>query len=305
MAKYYHDRSRGFKNQEFVNDWKASMNKIYGITGKGFNISHNPDYLRKDYFDWVVKKKHPDWTYSATEDLDADKHNDVVIRDKDGNVRYFNGYELSSNKFSLQKQDYMTDPTTEDYNYKAFLTKYHVKHPPKEKKTYADVTKTFVKWLQRTIKAKLGNSKQLTMLFKNSNLACRVESLVNRFIVLPTMLLLKYYKEDEVNSIIFAKPDSKEEYVLLAIYRDKELKAEWKKPANRTILAQTIAYAVLVLGELIDKNVGDFIELMFYKKGDFTVGTACYKAMLRTLAMTEEQIKSIDVNTIINSLNTN
>ena len=60
MDKYYRDRSRGFKNQDFVNDWKASMKNIYGITGKGFNISHNPDYLRKDYFDWVVKKKHPE-----------------------------------------------------------------------------------------------------------------------------------------------------------------------------------------------------------------------------------------------------
>ena len=118
----------------------------------------------------------------------------------------------------------MTDPTTEDYDYKAFLTKYHVKHPPKEKKSYADVTKTFVKWLQRKIKAKLGNSKQLTMLFKNSNLAGRVESLVNRFIVLPAMLLLNGYQAQEVNGIIFAKPDTKEEYVLLAIYRDKELK---------------------------------------------------------------------------------
>jgi hypothetical protein len=304
MAKYYRDRSRGFKNQELVNDWKASMNNIHGITGTGFNISHNPDYLRKDYFDWVVKKKHPDWTYTANEDLDADEHNDVVIRDKDGNVRYFNGYGLSSNKFSLQKQDYMTDPTTEDYDYKAFLTKYHKTYPPKEKKTYADVTKAFVKWLQRKIKAKLGNSKQLTMLFKNSNLAGRVESLVNRFIVLPAMLLLNEYQAQEVHDIIFAKPDSKEEYVLLAIYRDKELKDEWKKPANRTILAQTVAYAVLVLGELIEKNIGDFIELMFYKKGDFTIGTACYNAMLKTLSMTDEQIKAIDVKTIINSLST-
>ena len=142
------------------------------------------------------------------------------------------------------------------------------------------------------------------MLFKNSNLAGRVESLVNRFIVLPAMLILKGYQAKEVNSIIFAKPDSKEEYVLLAIYRDKDLKKEWNKATNRTLLAQTVAYAVLELGQMIEKNVGDFIELMFYKKGDFTVGTACYKAMLQTLSMTEEQIRAIDVATIINSLNT-
>ena len=59
FGKYYKDRSRGFKNKQFVDDWKNSMNRIYGITGKGFNISHNPDYLRNDYFDWVVNKKPP------------------------------------------------------------------------------------------------------------------------------------------------------------------------------------------------------------------------------------------------------
>ena len=89
------------------------------------------------------------------------------------------------------------------------------------------------------------------MLFKNSNLAGRVESLVNRFIVLPAMLIMQGYKAEEVNKIIFAKPDTKEEYVLFAIYRDKELKNEWNKPANRTLLAQTVAYAILGLGEMI------------------------------------------------------
>ena len=90
FAKYYRDRSRGFKNADFTNYWKASMKNIYGITGKGFNISHNPDYLRKDYFDTVVKKKHPDWEYSREEDLVGDRVPDIVIRDADNNVRYFN-----------------------------------------------------------------------------------------------------------------------------------------------------------------------------------------------------------------------
>ena len=305
FAKYYRDRSRGFKNQEFVNDWNASMKNLYGITGTGFNISHNPDYLRKDYFDWVVKKKHPDWTYSRELDLDGDKHNDVVIKDKAGNVRYFNGYGLSSNKFSLEKQDYMTDPETEDYDYKAFLNKYHEKHPPKPKKsaTYADVTKAFIKWLQRKIKEAVGDSKQLKMLFKNSNLAGRVESLVNRFIVLPTMLIGQGYNEEEVKNIIFAAPKSKEEYILHAIYRDKELVDAWKKQSNKTILAQAVAYAILELGKLIAANVGDFIDLMFYKQGDMTVGTACYNAMIQTLNMGEEAINKVNVKTIIQTLN--
>ena len=277
------------------------MDKIYGITGKGFNISHNPDYLRKDYFDWVVKKKHPDWTYSREEDLDGDKHNDVVIKDKDGHVRYFNGYGLSSNRFSLQKQDYMTDPETEDYDYKAFLTKYHQTHPPKPKKTYADVTKAFVKYLERTIKAKVGNSKQLKMLFKNSNLAGRVESLVNRFIVLPTMLLAQNYNAEEVRKTIFAAPKSNEEYVLLAIYRDKELADAWKTPTNRQDLAQAVAYAIVEIAKLIEANVGNFIDLMFYKHGDMTIGGVCYNAMLEALKM-GDNINNVDVNTIIKML---
>ena len=43
---------------------------------------------------------------------------------------------------------------------------------------------------------------------------------------------------------------------------------------------------------------------MFYKKGDFTVGTASYNAMLQTLNMSAEQIKAIDVDAIIKNLNT-
>ena len=55
------------------------------------------------------------------------------------------------------------------------------------------------------------------MLFKNSNLAGPVESLVNRFIVLPTMLIGQGYDAGEVASIIFSEPKSREEYVLHAI----------------------------------------------------------------------------------------
>ena len=84
------------------------------------------------------------------------------------------------------------------------------------------------------------------MLFKNSNLAGRVESLVNRFIVLPAMLLGHWYNEEEVKKTIFAAPDSNEEYVLLAIYRDPELKDEWNKPANRTILAKAVSIATVI-----------------------------------------------------------
>jgi hypothetical protein len=234
--------------------------------------------------------------------LDGDKINDVVIRDKDNNVRYFNGYGLSSNRFSLQKQDYMADPTTQDYDYKAFLAKYHETHPPKPKKTYADVTKAFVKYLQRTIKEKLGNSKQLTMLFNNSNLAGRVESLVNRFIVLPAMLLGQGYNPEEVKSTIFAKPKSKEEYVLHAIYRDKDLADAWKSPNNRTILAQAVSLAIVEIAKLINANIADFIDLMFYKQGDMTVGEACYEALLQAVNM-GEALKTLDVNSIIESLN--
>ena len=93
----------------------------------------------------------------------------------------------------------MTDPTTTDYDYKAFFTQYHETHKPKPKKTYADVTKAFIKYLERTIKAKINvDAKDIKMLFKNSNLAGRVESLVNRFIVLPTMLIGLEYQPEEV-----------------------------------------------------------------------------------------------------------
>ena len=308
FAKYYRDRSRGFKNADFKRDWSASMNSLYGITGKGFNISHNPDYLRKDYFDTVVKKKHPDWKYSRTEDLDGDKINDVIIRDGDNNVRYFNGYGLSSNKFSLQKQAYMADPTTNDYDYKAFLTKYHETHPPKPKKTYADVVKAFVKYLEKTINTAIGDKKATKMLFKNSNLAGRVESIVNRFVALPVILLMKEYKINEIEPIIFAVHDKenavKDKYyrILLAIYRDPELKEDWNKPSVRVVIAKVASLVMVKLAEMINANVDGFINTMFYTKNDMSIGKICYNAMLEVNNMSTDQLNAINVDEIIKLL---
>ena len=309
FAKYYKDRSRGFKNEDFKTDWTNSMNSLFGITGKGFNISHNPDYLRKDYFDNVVIKKHPDWKYSRTEDLDHDEIPDVIIRDADNNVRYFNGYGLSSNKFSLQKQAYMADPTTTDYDYKAFLTKYHEKHPPKPKKTYADVVKAFVKYLERTINTKIGDNKATKMLFKNSNLAGRVESIVNRFVVLPSILLFKKYPIEEIEPVIFAVHDKsnamKDRYyrILLAIYRDEELAELWKSAQLRNIIAKVASVVMVKLAEMINNDVDGFINTMFYTKNDMSIGKICYDETMNVLKMSNEQINSINVKQIVDVLN--
>jgi hypothetical protein len=309
FAKYYKDRSRGFKNEDFKKDWTDSMRGLFRITGKGFNISHNPDYLRKDYFDNVVVKKHPDWQYSRTEDLDHDKIPDIVIRDADNNVRYFNGYGLSSNKFSLQKQAYMADPNTTDYDYKAFLTKYHEKHPPKPKKTYADVVKAFVKWLERTINDKIGNNKATKMLFKNSNLAGRVESIVNRFVVLPSILLFKKYPIDEIEPVIFAVHDKsnamKDRYyrILLAIYRDEELADLWKSAQLRNIIAKVASVVMVKLAEMINNDVDGFINTMFYTKNDMTIRKICYDETMNVLKLSNEQINSINVKQIVDVLN--
>ena len=308
FAKYYRDRSRGFKNEDFKRDWNASMNGLFGITGKGFNISHNPDYLRKDYFDTVVSKKHPDWKYSRTEDLDNDKIKDVVIRDGDNNVRYFNGYGLSSNKFSLQKQAYMTDPTTNDYDYKAFLNKYHETHPPKPKKTYADVVKAFVKYLENTINNQIGNKKATKMLFKNTNVAGRVESIVNRFVVLPTILVSKGYKIQEIEPVIFAVHDKNDpvkdrDYrILLAIYRDPELKDLWKSAQLRNIIAKVASVVIIELAKMITNDVEGFINTMFYTKNDMSIGKICYTETLNVIAMSNEEINQIDVETIVKTL---
>ena len=284
------------------------MNSLFGITGKGFNISHNPDYLRKDYFETVVKKKHPDWKYSRTEDLYGDKIQDVIIRDGDNNVRYFNGYGLSSNRFSLQKQQCMTDKSTTNYDYKAFLTKYHETHPPKPKKTYADVVKAFVKYLEKTINTAIGDKKATKMLFKNSNLAGRVESIVNRFVALPVIFLMKQYKINEIEPIIFAVHDKenvvKDKYyrILLAIYRDPELKEDWNKPSVRVVIAKVASLVMVKLAEMINANVDGFINTMFYTKNDMSIGQICYNAMLEVNNMNTEQLNAINVDEIIKLL---
>ena len=63
-----------------------------------------------------------------------------------------------------------------------------------------------------------------------------------------------------------------------------------------------MAYPVIEIAKLIESNVGNFIDLMFYKHGDMTVGTKCYEAMLKTLEL-GDNITKINVNAIINQLN--
>ena len=71
---------------------------------------------------------------------------------------------------------------------------------------------------------------------------------------------------------------------------------------NRVILAQAVSVAILELGKMIDNNIGDFIDLMFYKQGDMTVGAVCYDAMNKAVNM-GEGLRNVDVNAIIKQLN--
>ena len=113
----------------------------------------------------------------------------------------------------------------------------------------------------------------------------------------------KVTNQKKLKKIIFAAPKSDEEYILHAIYRDPELKDEWNKAANRTILAKAVSIAIVKLAQLIDNNVGDFIDLMFYKHGDFTIAKECYSAMTETLNLSTDEIQQINVQQIISTLN--
>ena len=146
------------------------------------------------------------------------------------------------------------------------------------------------------------------MLFKNSNLAGRVESIVNRFVALPVILLMKEYKINEIEPIIFAVHDKenalKDKYyrILLAIYRDPELKADWNKPSVRVAIAKVASLVMVKLAEMINANVDGFINIMFYTKNDMSIGQICYNAMLEVNNMNTEQLNAINVDEIIKLL---
>ena len=306
--------SRGFNDEDYVKKYKSGMDNIFGITGQGFNISHNPNYLRKDYFDTVVASKHPDWTLSRNEDLDGDEHNDVVIRDKKGNIRVFNGYSLGSNKFALSKLDYLTNPTTTDFTNQAFLDEYHKTHPQKAPRDYKAVIKRFVKILNKRIKKALKGNKEGMMYYNNSGFAGRMESILTRFGVLPFVLYIQGYKnEEEIRKVLFAQRPAAGQSnplysTLLRIYRDfsdsRKIKNTWNDPRNKKILAKVISVISADLFSKIQNNAYEFVKLVI-NGNDFSIGKACYTSavnVINSLASGELDINTIDENGILKQM---
>ena len=111
------------------------------------------------------------------------------------------------------------------------------------------------------------------------------------------------YKIDEIKSVIFAKAKSKEAYVLMAIYRDPDLKESWKDASVKQIIAKVSVIAVGELAKLINNDVEGFINTMFYTKDDESIGTICWNTMLQVVNLGNEGIQEINVQQCIEALN--
>jgi hypothetical protein len=91
--------------------------------------------------------------------------------------------------------------------------------------------------------------------------------------------------------------------ILLAIYRDEDLKDLWKNPQLRNIIAKVASVVMIQLAQMINNDVDGFINTMFYTKNDMTIGKICYDETMNVLKMTNEQINSINVKQIVDVLN--
>ena len=252
-------QGRGFNDENFVTKHQNAFGGIIGAGAQGFNITHNPNYLRKDYFDYL-KQEHPkvygDWTRDTTQDLDKDGINDIILYDDKSRMRFWNGYGLASKGvdkdgknptvLSSQRQKWLlTNP--EDEGYSQFINYYHELpgHAPKPKKAVDATINEFLKALGDDFKnyAKTFNTHD-KMIFQHSNYKARIKSKIIRYVCLPYILFAQGYTEPDVKAIIFAKDKTAEMSTLRRIWSDDDIKKLLKDSTELAAVVKQVEEAI-------------------------------------------------------------
>lgn len=225
-----------WKDDKWVNAHQNAFQNVFtGVSGP-YEISYNPNWVRKDYFDYMKanNEKYNDWNRATDKDWDNDKVNDIVVSDDKGNWRYFNGYSLNpkgldSNNNAIttrgiRQQFILTNPEDEDFK-TGYLPYLHGLEGHKEKphKVYEQLVNQFLKVLGDFYKQFVPKmNTQQKLIYQKSNYKGKLKSLMNRYVVYPTILLGLGIPEETIRKIIFSAPKSDEEKMLRKIYQDKK-----------------------------------------------------------------------------------
>ena len=229
--------SKFWKDDDWVKNHQTAFKNTFTQLSKPYEISYNPNYLRKDYFDYLKANnaKYENWTRDDTKDWDGDEINDIVVSDNKGNWRYFNGYSLNPKGLDkngnaittrgLRQQYILTKPQDEGFKtgYLPYLHTLPGHDKIKPHKVYEQLVNNFLKAIgdyYKVIAQKFNTHDKLV--YQRSNYKGKLKSLINRYVVYPTILLQLGGDETAVRKIIFAAPKSDEETLLRKIYQDKK-----------------------------------------------------------------------------------
>lgn len=242
-----------WNDKEWVGKHQAAFQNTFTKLSNPYEISYNPNYLRKDYFEYLKANndKYEDWTRDDTQDLDGDGLNDIVISDKKGNWRYFNGYSLNpkgKDKYGnpittrgLRQQYILTNPDDEGFKtgYIPYLHKLEGHTKVKVHKVYESLVNDFLKAIgnyYKKVAEKFNTHDKL--IYQRSNYKGKLRSLINRYVVYPTILFALNGEPNAVRKIIFAEPKSDEMTTLRKIYQDKKDTIKNQLENNQELLNQ-------------------------------------------------------------------
>lgn len=241
---------RFWGNKEWEGPHQTAFTDTFTKLSGPYEISYNPNYLRKDYFDYLKENnaKYENWNRDASTDYDGDGLNDIVISDDNNNWRYFNGYSLNPKgkdkndnpitTRALRQQYLLTNPEDEGFK-SGYITYLHTLpgHKAKPHKIYETNINAFLKRIGDYYKDIAQNfNTHDKLIYQKSNYKGKLKSLLNRYVVYPTILFGLGIDNNTVKSIIFAAPKSPQETLLKKIYQDKKDTIKKALATNQNIM---------------------------------------------------------------------
>lgn len=203
---------------------------LWSITKEGLGVSHNPNYARNDYFNDVIKVKHPTWERTTNVDIDGDEKNDIAIwdgpgRDPNTNLKYYNGWHITKNDLARPYVDYLIKNPNKDQSYiEGYLQTRpgYKKHEP-----LINISKIFDAFVENIVEAFGEVSPRLKMLMTQFGFKQKLKSMINRFVILPYALVKLGYNPTDIQPIIYNDIEFKYNKKLMAMYRSKAVKKVW------------------------------------------------------------------------------
>ena len=252
-----------FSNDKYAVRYNDAMGAFKdNFTGKDMTVGYNSKYIKPDYVKSVFLPKHEKWT-ATYDDVDNDGYDDVSIFDDKNRLRVFNGYYFNDDTEKDKLRHYLIhnpNNSYKDYLDVKFAQKNELRKakglPPLVRggnKPYKTHVKNFVKSLHNFLKDVLNSNmnQHQRMLFNSSGFESKISSDVDRFLVLPFILLKLGYDKTRVHNIVYAEKGTKEEpnveyNIRMGILRSKEIKDLYKNNVEyieKALTAMTNDYA--------------------------------------------------------------